>query len=104
MLTIQGLSDFLKGVQSKLNSSIRANQSHKEKILIQTVKIAEETGELSNEILKHFKHQRTDKTDTGNLSHELADVILATVLLSLDLEIDLEKALEEKISVIQNRH
>ena len=104
MLKLQVILSFLKSIQTKLNKTIRAKLSKNEKIFTQTLKISEEVGELTNEILKQSQHQRSEKTlIPANIKHELADIILATILLSIELEIDIEQALIEKMEIIDKR-
>lgn len=77
------------------------------RILARTVKITEELGELSNEVLAHHSMQRQSKIanhSTETLHEELADVLITTLLLAKTLNVDIEKVLEAKIEKINKRH
>lgn len=75
--------------------------------LARTVKLSEEVGELSSEVLADCNLQRKDKL-SGNrkdkLSEELSDVLIVTLLLAKTLDIDVEKSLKAKIVKIKKRH
>lgn len=75
-------------------------------ILLQSIKVSEELGELHNEILKLFNFQRKEKMKkySMNLSNELTDVILSSLLLGIELNIDVEKSLIDKMKIIKKRH
>ncbi len=76
-------------------------------ILAKTVKCSEEFGELCNEILKNSSLQRKDKLETvkrEDLEAEFADVILTTLLLAKSMNVDVEKALNQKIDMIKKRN
>ena len=80
----------------------------KEKLtLAQTVKINEELGELYNEVLNHLSLQRKEKLvnmDKKVIEEEFSDVLITTLLLAKRMDIDIERALEEKISKINKRY
>ncbi|NOZ43979.1 MAG: hypothetical protein GXP45_02355 [bacterium] len=66
-------------------------------MLLQTLKITEETGELSEQIIGALGGQRLSKShkiSEDRLEKEIADVIFATVRLARLLKIDIEKLLE----------
>jgi len=67
-------------------------------------KLMEEMGELSEAILKSDNLQRADKEKImGDINHEIADVILCSLVLARELGVDVEKALLEKIEKIKSR-
>jgi NTP pyrophosphatase (non-canonical NTP hydrolase) len=77
--------------------------------LARTVKLSEEVGELSNEILTYLSLQRKDKLsdiseNKTKLAKEMADVLIVTLLIAKSTGVDIEKALEEKISEIKKRN
>ena len=43
-------------------------------------------------------------SDSGNLSHEFADVAITTLLLAKSMDVDIEKALEQKMERINQRY
>lgn len=78
----------------------------KQRILSRTVKLAEEFGELCNEVLALNGDQRQEKLDNTNkenLSYDFADVIITACLLAKSVDVDIEKALEIKILKIKRR-
>jgi len=80
----------------------------KEKLtLAQTVKINEELGELYNEVLNHLSLQRKEKLvnmDKKVIEEEFSDVLITTLLLAKRMDIDIERALKDKISKINKRY
>jgi NTP pyrophosphatase (non-canonical NTP hydrolase) len=80
----------------------------KEKLtLAQTVKINEELGELYSEVLNHLSLQRKEKLvnmDKKVIEEEFSDVLITTLLLAKRMDIDIERALEKKISKINKRY
>jgi len=72
-----------------------------------TIKLGEEFGELCQEVLFHSSLQRKSKMNKfkkENLSGEFADVLITTLLLAQEMNIDIEKALEDKIKKIDKRY
>jgi NTP pyrophosphatase (non-canonical NTP hydrolase) len=75
-------------------------------VLSRTVKVAEEFGELCNEVLSSRSLQRKEKLAEHNndkLAEEYADVFLSTLLLGKALDIDIEQAVRKKIEKIKAR-
>lgn len=67
-------------------------------------KLMEEVGELSEAILKTDSLQRSDKLKKkSDLEGEFADVIFVAMILSQELDVDIGKALERKITKIIDR-
>ncbi len=102
---INDLKIFIKNIREYITPKM-PTRDDQTSILIAAIKIQEELGELSNEILKHFKHQRDEKLDQNSLKHlqlEMADVVLSTFMLAQEMNIDIEEALNEKMSIIQQR-
>lgn len=102
-MEIKELVKFGKKDNERLKK--RNGTSEKEAILTNTIKLSEELGEVSEEVLKYFSYQRKDKMEKKNeLSHEIADVIIVSSVLAASLNIDLEKALEEKMKKVDERY
>lgn len=83
------------------------NLKERERVLVQTVKIAEELGELCNEVLASGGDQRKEKLvnhDRHTLQDEFADVVITTLLLAKLLDVDIQKALTDKIEKINKRY
>jgi len=97
----------LKEIQSLMrakNKDLRiefVTLTKKEKdILAKTVKLSEEVGELSNDILASLSLQRKsklDKFDIRNMYEEFADIILATISLANTMGVDIDRAVDAKI-------
>lgn len=102
------LKEFISWENKRLLAAFDHGDKEKE-VLYRSVKVSEEMGELSDQILHSFSMQRKEKTDTNlairkeKLSQECADVILTTLLLAKSLEVDIWDALEKKITIIKNR-
>ena len=82
-------------------------EDERTRILAQMVKVTEEVGELANEILASQQLQRHDKlaaTEKENLAKEFADVVFCTMILASNFDIDMEKALSEKMETVKQRH
>jgi len=77
-----------------------------ELIFARMIKLMEEVGELSNEVLASNGDQRAEKLatyDRQNLAHEIADVVIVALLLAKSLDIDVEEALGAKMHKIRTR-
>lgn len=68
-------------------------------------KLIEEIGEFSQAMLVNDSMQRGDKlrNSKADIDHELADIILVCFILGKELNIDVEKALKDKIEKIKKR-
>ncbi|MBP7740879.1 hypothetical protein KA089_01715 [Candidatus Woesebacteria bacterium] len=80
------------------------NSDHK--IFARTMKIMEELGELSDEILTSMNLQRNTKIakfSRENVEDEFADVLGSLVLLGIELDIDVEKVMRKKIKFTRER-
>lgn len=74
--------------------------------LAQTAKLGEEVGELQAEVLGSLKYCRTDKVaqfTPESLAGELADVLVCTMLLAEILDVDLARAVANKIGSLRER-
>jgi NTP pyrophosphatase (non-canonical NTP hydrolase) len=80
--------------------------SKRDHIFWATLKLPEEVGEVVEQVLASEGFQRQCKIDAyekQDLSHELADVVLVTMILAERLGIDIEEALKEKIEIVRKR-
>ncbi len=94
------LTDFVDKHYEWLRKIYHLDDKQKE-ILFRAVKLSEEVGELSQEILSHNSLQLKRKLDNykkENLEGEFADVIITTLLLAKAVDVDIKKALENKIA------
>jgi len=102
----------LKELQKKLKQSERllrikfVSLTKREKdILTRTVKLQEEVGELSNDILSILSLQRQSKLEAFNKKNvytEFADVILSAIMLANSLGVDVERAVNDKFEKLIN--
>ncbi|MBU1204747.1 MAG: hypothetical protein KKA61_03385 [Nanoarchaeota archaeon] len=103
------LKDLLKFIEIE-NKRLRTyyhNTDEDKIILAQTVKLTEELGELCSEVLAHKSLQRKQKLenhDKENIQEEFADVIITALLLAKTMNVDIEKALENKVKKINKRY
>jgi NTP pyrophosphatase (non-canonical NTP hydrolase) len=75
-------------------------------ILARCVKLSEEMGELSDNILSQLGLQRKEKLDNfdhKSLTKEFADLIITAFLLAKSADIDILQALEDKIPELNQR-
>lgn len=72
-----------------------------------TMKIMEELGELSDELLTSMNLSRDSKIaqfSRENVEDEFADVLACVVLLGIELEIDIEAVMRRKIQFTRERY
>ena len=77
-----------------------------QRVFARTMKIVEELGELSDEILTSMNLQRNSKIanfSRENLEVELADFFASLILLGNELEIDIEEVIQRKIAFTRER-
>lgn len=82
-------------------------EDRQKEILARTVKIIEELGELSEKVLSFNSLQIKRKLDNFNkedLPEEFADVIFTTMILAKSMDIDIRKALQDKIEKVKLSH
>jgi NTP pyrophosphatase (non-canonical NTP hydrolase) len=104
-----GLGNLLRFIETedeKLKKRYSRYVNEEEVILARTVKLGEEFGELCEEVLAYNllqRKQKLDNCDKENLPEEFADVIITTLLLAKTMNVDVEKALEEKMQKLNHR-
>jgi NTP pyrophosphatase (non-canonical NTP hydrolase) len=75
-------------------------------LLARTVKLSEEMGELSDNILSSIGLQRKEKLESfcrQDLAKELADLVITACLVAKAANIDIAQALDEKIPELNRR-
>ncbi len=90
----------------KKNFKFNLKTEDEQAILIQTVKLNEEVGELCNDILSILQLQRTSKLkhfEKKNIYQEFADVLISLLQLAQYANVDVERATKEKLQVIKKR-
>ena len=105
-MDIKELSKFIDRTLDKWKYPSAEWYSDRERAFAQWLKISEEVGELNEQILWKFGWQRTtkkDKISDEKLENEIADVILATIRLWRLLGLDIEKVLNKKMKILENR-
>ncbi len=106
-MEIKKLLKWIKKESERLKIVSGKYPDQEKEIFARTVKIGEEFGELCQEILFHTNLQgehKKDKFEKNNLSEEFADVLISTFLLAQEMNIDIEKALEDKMKKIDKRY
>ncbi len=101
------LTKFAVAENKRLRKRDKRRLSRDAEVFAMVVKLMEELGELSEEILFHYSLQRKDKSDKfkdDNLKYEFADVILCSLLIADLMKIDVEKSLQVKMKKIENRY
>lgn len=77
-----------------------------QQIFARIMKLVEELGELSDEILTSMNLARDSKIakfSRENMEDELADVLASVVLLANELDVDIEKVMRKKIAFTRER-
>lgn len=104
-MNIKSLSQTTQKFNHKLNQDYPSDK--KERIFARTIKVSEEFGEFSNEILAYFGKQRPEKLDKmnpeENLQKEWADVVLTLFTIANEMNWDVDQVLQNKINYINKR-
>jgi NTP pyrophosphatase (non-canonical NTP hydrolase) len=75
-------------------------------VFARIMKLVEELGELSDEILTSMNLARDSKIakfSHENMEDEFADVLASLILLAIELDIDVEKVIKRKIAFTRDR-
>jgi NTP pyrophosphatase (non-canonical NTP hydrolase) len=105
MMNLENFLNYLDIEDRRLKQRYPQMDSDK-MILARAVKLSEEMGELSDNILGLLGFQRNEKLESFNkkaLAKEFADVIITAFLLAKSAEIDIMQALEDKIPELNKR-
>lgn len=106
-MTIEEFQKFIDEQDELFRTTKTLNYTERERILARTVKLSEELGELSDEVLAALGDQRTGKMgerDTGSLADEFADVVIVAFLLAKSMDVDVMNALAHKVEKIKAKH
>jgi NTP pyrophosphatase (non-canonical NTP hydrolase) len=104
-MTINDLIAEYKKISDTLNKKWPLKDSQ-QRIFARTMKIVEELGELSDEILTSMNLQRNSKIaafSQENIQDEFADVLASLILLAAELDIDVEEVMKRKIEFTRER-
>lgn len=103
-MTFEEFQEFIDA-QDALFKSLNKNGNGTLETFARTIKLGEEYGELCDEILASAGDQRKDKLDKPHeLEGEFADVVIVAFLLAKSMNVDMQKALKEKIKKIKTKH
>ena len=106
-LSIKELQKQLKSKEMDLRINFTSLTKREKDILAKTVKLSEEVGELSNDILAVLSLQRESKLrkfDKKNLYEEFADIIISTIILANATRVDISRAVKDKMNKILTRY
>ena len=105
-ITLKQLQQELKKKELKLRIKFQTLTKKEKDILTKTVKLQEEVGELSNDVLSVLSLQRKAKLaefEKTNMYEEFADVILSTIMLANAVGVDIERAVNSKFRKVLQR-
>lgn len=104
-MTLEQLQQFIDEEDELFKKVKDTNQTERERIFARTIKLGEEYGELCDEVLAYVGDQRKDKlNEKHDLDGEFADVVIVAFLLAKSMNVDMKKALENKIRKIREKH
>lgn len=104
-MTINELVTEYKEVSDFLNKKWPLKDKQQQ-IFTRTMKIVEELGELSDEILTSMNLARESKIakfSQQNVEDEFADVLASLILLGNEMDIDVEKVIKRKLKFTRDR-
>lgn len=103
------LKDFIDKVDlflRKTHLEKKGNYNKIEDIFAGMIKVTEEVGELSNEVLAFSNYQRKEKADKHNqetLESEFADVLFSLLVLAKTMDVNMDEAVTKKMQKIKER-
>lgn len=106
-MTLQEFQGFIDEQDALFRKVKDSTQTDKEIVFSRTIKVAEEFGELCNEVLASVGDQRKDKLgahDMQTLRDEFSDVLITTFLLAKSMNVDIMEALDHKVQKIREKH
>ncbi len=105
-MNVKNLQKRVKEINQHLAKYYKLKDEREFAILAKTVKLNEEVGELANDILSILKLQRKSKLERfqkENIYQEFADVIIATIALAVSANVDIERAVRDKLTKLENK-
>lgn len=96
---LRDLQNALKSNELKLRIKFHSLTKKEKDILARMVKLQEEVGELSNDVLSILSLQRKSKLEEfekSNMYEEFADVVLSVIMLANAVGVDMERAVNHK--------
>ncbi len=106
-MNVKNLQERLKELAKNSAVVYKLRTPEEQEILSRTVKLNEEVGELCNDILSILKLQRKaklDHFDKRNVYQEFADVIMTTIQLANAANVDIERAIEDKLKKVEEKY
>ena len=106
-MDIKSLQERVNALNAKMAPHYKLYTQEEKEILTKTVKLNEEVGELCNDILSVLRLQRKsklDKFDKRHIYQEFADVIITTMQLASVAGVDMERAITDKLKIIEDRY
>ncbi len=107
LVTLSSIQSLFSKKEKDLRIPFETFTKREKNILLKTVKLSEEVGELSNDILATLSLQRKSKLDEfeiKNLFEEFADVILSTAALANSMGVDLNRAVKAKLEKLLTQY
>lgn len=104
-LTLAEIIDEYQNISTYLNTQWPIEDKN-HRTFARMMKLFEELGELSDELLSSMNLQRTQKVANyshQNMEDELADVLASVFLLAIELNVDVEEILRRKIEFTKDR-
>jgi NTP pyrophosphatase (non-canonical NTP hydrolase) len=101
------LHTFIAEEEKRLKARYGVDAPGTEWYLAHFVKLSEEVGELAEQVLAAQSLQRTEKNlpkSNEALADEVADVIICTMMIAYDMNVDVPAALKHKIAKIEARY
>ncbi|MCL4417204.1 MAG: hypothetical protein M1268_00755 [Patescibacteria group bacterium] len=106
-MNLKNLQEEIKLSNEKTRPHYKLYSQTEKEILTKTVKLNEEVGELCNDILAILRLQRRaklEKFDKKHIYQEFADVIITTIQLASISGVDIQRAVKDKMRIIEERH
>ncbi len=110
MIVSMQLEELIAFIDRSVSDAGRGNYKHdpdiNKRILANTLKLVEEVGELSSEILWHLKLQREEKLSKftpETLQDEFGDTLISTLRLARIMNIDVQWILEQRVGKLKAR-
>lgn len=105
-MNLKGLEEKIKVLTEQTKLEYTLTTPREKEILTKTVKLNEEVGELCNDILSILRLQRKAKLarfDRRNIYQEFADVLITLIQLAISANVDMERAVKDKLKSIAER-
>ncbi len=100
------LLEFIDNTHNYFNKIKHPDVDTEKQILYRSMKLSEEIWEFNEQIFTYlgkWKKEKLENFDKKNLEDEFADVILSACLVAKSCDIDINKAIENKIEILKKR-